>query len=264
MIDTIPPVDRIVQLLAAYPEVAAPVVALLSSWVLYGVLGKRYLGADDDYWPALRSLILPVLDRVAAGAPGLYARGETRDREVIGFVRAEPDDFDQTLEDAGFHRNPLASFKTWNGRESQGSWAYRYGTVAGGLLSLGSLFRRLHDDAPAVVTSATWFGAAFGRFCAAAGEVFARRQVHAWYFTVEVDGKTVVVVCGHDEYNALNPLTALLHLRAVGMDISKGTSEIERQLESAGATVETPGELAVAMSVPVSEIRPIFARNDAE
>lgn len=254
MIDMIP-VDRIVQLLAAYPEVAAPVVALVSSWVLYGVLGKRYLGADDDYWPAIRKATLPVLDRLAAGTPGLYAEGETRDREVVGHVRMDSDEFDQVLEAAGFERHPLASFKTFNGHDSRGSWADRYGAVAGGLLSIGSLFRRVHAAAPVWLRSGTWIGDAFGRFCRASGEIFARRQLHAWYFVTDVDGHTVITVCGHDEYNAVNPLTAFLHLRAVRMDVSKGVGEIRQRLHDQDVAVcRDVSELAIALSIPAEEV----------
>ena len=93
-------VEPLLRLMAEYPQVAAAISAFLASWVLYGVIGKQALGADDDYWPKIRGTVLPLLDTVAAGTI-FYAEADNYDRELVGVVPANIDDVERGLEDAG-------------------------------------------------------------------------------------------------------------------------------------------------------------------
>lgn len=209
--------------------VAAPVVAFVVSYVLYGILGKRVLGADDDYWPWIRGKILPALDAWAHGLD-LYA-----ERAVRGDERAVTFDFDPreldsdpvdvlevVLEDMGYHRNPLASYKHWKGPNqvirSSGSWAKRYGRVRWA----GDLLRRAHADNGGMIPP-TWLTSGIGRFLQSAGDVFALRQVHVTLIVrQQTEGNVKIATYAHDEYNSLNPLVAYKHYRGENQSVSKG------------------------------------------
>jgi len=54
-------------------------------------------------------------------------------------------------------------------------------------------------------------GQILGRFLAATGDVFARRQLHITIYTEEREGGTRLHLYAHDEPNSLNPLTAWRH-----------------------------------------------------
>ena len=215
-------VDTTTRLIANNLQIAAPIVALAVSWVLYGVLGKRVLGADDDYWPMLRNLVLPVLDKLGATS-GLYAQGEVIQEEFVGVVHMPEDEFEQHLEDAGFYRNPLSAVKrSPNGWKSDGSWARRYGRIRG----LGEFLRSI--DVPV----AGLIGRMLGRFLAATGDVFARRQLHVTIYTEQRDGSTRLHLYAHDEPNSLNPLTAWRHYVGKAWSAKKGVRKMRDVLEN--------------------------------
>jgi len=205
-------VEVITDLIANNLKIAAPLAALLVSWLLYGVLGKRVLGADDDYWPRIRNRLLPVLDRLGATS-GLYAKHQQSEREFVGIVAMDEEAFERELEDAGFHRNPLAAVKrSPSGWKSDGSWARRYGRIRG----LGEVLRS------ADVPVAGLIGQMLGRFLAATGDIFARRQLHITIYTEEREGGTRLHLYAHDEPNSLNPLTAWRHYVGKSWSAKKG------------------------------------------
>ena len=214
-------VEVITDLIADNLKIAAPLAALLVSWLLYGVLGKRVLGADDDYWPRIRNRLLPVLDRLGATS-GLYAKHQQSEREFVGIVAMDEEAFERELEDAGFHRNPLAAVKrSPSGWKSDGSWARRYGRIRG----LGEVLRS------ADVPVAGLVGQMLGRFLAATGDVFARRQLHITIYTEEREGGTRLHLYAHDEPNSLNPLTAWRHYVGKSWSAKKGVRKARDVLE---------------------------------
>jgi hypothetical protein len=214
-------VEVITDLIANNLQIAAPAAALLVSWLLYGILGKRFLGADDDFWPALRNRLLPVLDRLGATS-GLYVKHQQSQREFVGIVAMDEEAFERELEDAGFYRNPLAAVKrSPSGWKSDGSWARRYGRIRG----LGELLRSV--DVPV----AGLIGSMLGRFLAATGDVFARRQLHITIYTEEREGGTRIHLFAHDEPNSLNPLTAWRHYVGKAWSAKKGVRKARDVLE---------------------------------
>ena len=214
-------VEVITDLIADNLKIAAPLAALLVSWLLYGILGKRVLGADDDYWPRIRNRLPPLLDRLGAMS-GLYAKHQQSEREFVGIVAMDEEAFERELEDAGFHRNPLAAVKrSPSGWKSDGSWARRYGRIRG----LGEVLRS------ADVPVAGLVGQMLGRFLAATGDVFARRQLHITIYTEEREGGTRLHLYAHDEPNSLNPLTAWRHYVGEAWSAKKGVRKARDVLE---------------------------------
>lgn len=210
------PLESVTDLIANNLEIAAPVVAFVVSWVLYGALGKRFLGADDDYWPMLRNRILPILDRIGATS-GLYAKGQVIEAEFVGVVKMPEDDLERELEAAGFYRNPLSAVKrSPNGWHSDGSWARRYGRVRW----LGDVLHSV--DVPV----AGLLGTMLGRFLQSAGDIFARRQTDVTLFTQTRDDEPWIWVFSHDEPNSLNPLTAWRHYLAKSWNAERGVEEV--------------------------------------
>ncbi|MCD2204422.1 hypothetical protein [Halobacterium sp. KA-6] len=217
------------ELVANNLQIAAPLVALAASWVLYGVLGKRMLGADDDYWPQLRNRLLPILHRLGATS-GLYAQGKVLEDEFVGTVQMPEDEFERELEAAGFYRNPLSAVKrSPNGWESDGSWARRYGKVRW----LADALRSLQ------IPVAGPPGRMLGRFLAAAGDIMARRQTDVTIFTQTQAGATTIWVFAHDEPNSLNPLTAWRHYVAKSWNAQRGVKEVRGVLEDRNINYQT-------------------------
>ena len=215
-------VEPITDLIANNLEIAAPLAALFVSWILYGILGKRFLGADDDYWPAIRNRLLPLLDRLGATS-GLYAKHQQSKAEFVGIVAMDEEAFEVELEDAGFYRNPLAAVKrSPSGWKSDGSWARRYGRIRG----LGEFLRSI--DVPV----AGLIGRMLGRFLAATGDILARRQLHVTIYTEQRDGSTRLHLYAHDEPNSLNPLTAWRHYVGKAWSAKKGVRKMRDVLEN--------------------------------
>lgn len=225
--------NTITDVIASNLEIAAPLAAILCAWFLYGVLGKRFLGADDDFWPIVRGWLLPKLDAVARSTNGLYAEARSGKSEFCGYyiqrleeVRSGDqaiDPFERTLEQMGYSRNPLAAFKrSPEGWRSAGSWARRYGYIRG----TGDIIRALSNPSNSPF-DIRWLGDAVGRFLQGLGDILALRQVHVTLYAEELPDAQIVRVhiYAHDEPNSLNPLTALAHYRANGHRPRKGVQQ---------------------------------------
>lgn len=238
----------ITDLIASNKELAAPAAALLVAWLLYGVLGKRMLGADDDFWPRIRRWLLPRLDSLADRTSGLYAEGRSHPREYAGFFsvrRSHLDDEDdpidpveRDLETAGYTRNPLAAYKTSpNGIQSSGSWARRYGYIRG----TGDILRYFSVNATRLPVDPRFLAGMLGRFLQGLGDILALRQVHVTLY-VEEAGDDVVRVHAyvHDEPNSLNPLVALNHYHAVSQKAKKGVQSFQDDLSGTGIPFTEP------------------------
>lgn len=224
-------VAPLVRWIAANLPIVAPVVALLASWLLYGVLGKRVLGADDDYWPALRRLLLPLLDRLGA-AGDLYAVRQQSTSEFVGTVALPEERFEEELVGMGYYRNPLAALKrSPQGQTTDGSWAKRYVR----LRALGAALRSL--DVPV----AGPLGRMLGRFLQASGDVLARRQVHVTIYTEDRASGDRIHVYAHAEANSLNPLTAWRHYVGGSQSHEEGRRRVREDLEAAGVPFTVPG-----------------------
>ena len=138
------------------------------------------------------------------------------------------DEFEESLEAAGFYRNPLASYKTspqdW---QSDGSWARRYGS----LRKLGEAVRTHADALKAdpfrTLTLPGWFMSMIGRFVQSLGDVVAARQLHVTVFE-PVEGQ--LYLYGHDEPNSLNPFTAWRHFRAKSWNPQRGVRKMQQEL----------------------------------
>jgi len=201
--------------------IAAPVVAFIVSYALYNVAGKQVLGADDDYWPALRRRLLPLLDRLGATS-GLYAAHQQSESEFVGVIEMDLDEFERELEAAGYYRNPLAAIKTSpDGWESHGSWAKRYGTIR----DLGDA---LHG-VPQPITGLVF--RYLGRFFQAGGDVLAPRQTHVTLYKRTVEDDERIHLYAHDEPNSLNPLTAWKHYVGSGQSHERGVQKVRELLD---------------------------------
>jgi len=198
-------------------QITAPLAALFVSWLLYGVLGKRVLGADDDYWPMIRRRLLPLLDKVGATS-GLYAAHQQSPSEFVGVVEEiDEGQLERELEAAGFHRNPLASLKTSpQGWESDGSWARRHGRIRW----LGDALREVSLPIAGPVARM------LGRFFQSSGEVFAKRQTHVTLYARE----NGVWLYAHSEANSLNPLTSWKHYLGRGQSHTEGKRRVRTVL----------------------------------
>lgn len=223
-------IETITEFIANNGRIAAPIVALLASWILYGVLGKRVLGADDDYWPGLRKLILPVVHRLGMTG-GLYATYQQSDTEFVGIVAMDEESFEEELEAAGFYRNPLAALKrSPHGWRSDGSWARRYGRIRW----LGDILSSIE------VPIGGPLGRMLGRFLQAAGDILARKQVHVTLYTQERKGGTQIWLYAHAEPNSLNPLTAWQHYLGIGQSHEKGVRKVREMLDRRNIPYSTP------------------------
>lgn len=224
------PFDAVLQFIADHERIAAPIVALLVSWGLYGLLGKRFLGADDDYWPAIRRRLLRALDALGAKS-GLYAAGTMSHAEYVGHVDMDLDAFEQELRAANFYRNPLAAYKTSpQGWDSDGSWARRYGTLRGWGETVRQYALTLKADDLVFDNIPGWLLGALGRFVMALGDILAARQLHVTIF--ERPGG--LYLFAHDEPNSLNPFTAWRHFRAKTFNPKRGVKAMQNELTSMG------------------------------
>lgn len=238
--------STITDAVASNIELAAPVAALLVAWLLYGILGKRFLGADDDFWPRIRRAVIPRLDALADATPGLYAEASSQPDEYAGHHvqhlsaldagQDAIDPFERDLEMAGYRRNPLAAYKTSpNGLKSAGSWARRYGYVRG----TGDAIRALSNYTP---RGASFLVGALGRFVQGLGDILALRQVHATVYVEDAgDDRVRIHAYVHDEPNSLNPLTAARHYHPNGaLKPRRGIQKFQDDLTAIGVQFVTP------------------------
>lgn len=223
-------VNEIGTWIAANQGLAAPFVALLFAWLLYGILGKRVLGADDDFWPAIRRRILPLVDGVARRY-GLYAETQSHDQEYVGYVTAASlDEVERVLDDLEYRRNPLASYKTNpRGWHSDGSWAKRSGV----LKRLAGRVGQQAADSPRLLRGGA-IRDAISRFLLGVGDVAARKQDHVTLYAQSPPGGdgVAVHVYAHREPNSLNPVMAYKHYRGSGVDVQAGVQAVRSDLES--------------------------------
>jgi len=218
---------------AAHPKISSGVVAISASWLLYGVLGKRYLGADDDYWPKIRNKLLPILDKIGQQY-GFSAETASHTEELVGVVELPEDELELDLAGAGYLRNPLAALKeSPQGWKSDGSWAKRTGKMR----VLGDQLRRAEDFHIPVLDSYV------SRFLQATGDIFALHMIHITIFArQQEDGSWKIWVYAHWEYNNLNPFTAFMHYTAVGQSAEKGVKLVKKDFELAGIEVQQPDQ----------------------
>jgi hypothetical protein len=228
----------ITDVIASNLNIAAPVAAFLVAWLVYGILGKRFLGANDDFWPRIRRWLLPKIDALGQ-ASGLYATGQMGTHERVGIVPKDIDVVEQYLETMGYHRNPLAAYKTSpQGWKSNGSWARRYGYIRG----TGDVLRAMGRNSRRLPVDPRWLMGTLGRFLQGLGDVLALRQVHVTLFVQDRDDGQVVHVYGHDEPNSLNPLTALAHYQATTWNAAKGVRKARDDFQNNAVPLRTSGD----------------------
>jgi hypothetical protein len=190
-----PGLDTFGDLIAANEPVVAAAVAGAAAVALYGVLGRRALGADDTWWNALRRTVLPFLDEQTEGS-GHYAAYELRRVEFVGTVDLTVEDVNAKLEELGADRNPISALKyAPDGRPEAASWAFR---------DLPEGF----DDLP--------------RELQVAVAAMADDQLHVILFE-RPDGRTDIAV--HHEASAINPLEGHDHYRGEEYDVERGNEE---------------------------------------
>jgi len=212
--------DPVLRFASEHRQLIAPIVALLVGYLLYGVLGTRYLGPDDDYWESIRARALPIVDSIARSR-GLYAETDMHRSAYVGSVRMTANEFERTLLDARYLRQPLSSLHyAPDGRTEDGSWS----RPTGPLFPISEVLRR-H------IPLSTFPG----RSVRAIDSILALKQIHVVFFADEVDGEPVIDVYTHREYNPLNPLVAPHHYGGVGLD--PGESVTVEHLEQRGIEV---------------------------
>lgn len=186
---------ELLDVIAANEATIAAVVAGAAAVVLYGALGRRALGADDDFWNALRRTVLPWLDEQVDGS-GQYASYELDGREFVGTVDLSVDEVNAELEALGADRNPLSAYKyAPDGRGEAASWAFR---------DLPEYFDELPRELQVALAA------------------MQQDQLHVILFE-RPDGRTDIAV--HHEASAINPEQASEHYRGDGYDVQKGNSE---------------------------------------
>lgn len=189
---------ELARFVSANEATVAAFVAGGAAVLLYGVLGRRALGADDDWWNALRRVVLPWLDEQVDG-DGLYASYELHPREFVGTVDLSVDEVEEELERLGFDRNPLAALKyAPDGRPERASWALR---------DLPPYFDELPPLAQAAVAA------------------LQEDQLHVMLFE-RPDGRTDIAV--HHEASSINPEKAAGHFRGDEYDVQKGNEQFRR------------------------------------
>lgn len=247
-LDTASIIDALAVLIWNNLELAAPIAAFVLYVGLYGVAGKRRLGADDDYWPRVRRTVLPVLDALGASA-GLKATTRSRADEYLGYYEQDLtaltgdddaiDPFERQLERMTYLRNPAAALKrSPAGWKSDGSWARRYGVMMG----VGDALRALGENRQPVPVDPRWLAAILGRLLQGLGDMLALRQVHLTLYIErrEADAVARIHVFAHDEPNALNPATALQHYLGVTQSARKGVRKAAADFAEAQVQIEQP------------------------
>ena len=106
--------------------IAAPIVATVGVFVLYGILQPTHRGPSATFWNRGRAALLPGLHRLAQRLRLGYAAYELDPCEYAGRIDAPVEDVDRLLAAYGFERMPLSAWKTLpDGRSEAGSWARR-------------------------------------------------------------------------------------------------------------------------------------------
>lgn len=194
-------IPALLDFVAANEATIAAAAAGVGATVLYGALGRRALGADDDWWNALRRTVLPWLDEQVADS-GQYAAYELDEREFVGTIDMTVDVVEEELEAYGADRNPASALKyAPDGRPEAASWAFR---------DLPDYFDELPRELQVVVVAMT------------------DDQLHVILFE-RPDGRTDVAV--HHEASALNPEQASEHYRGDGYAVHRGHEEFRKLWE---------------------------------
>lgn len=190
--------------IAEHEALAASVAAGIGAIVLYGVLGRRFLGADDDFWEPLRRLALTRGDEAAEGT-GLYASSTLPREDMVGTIPMNVEEVEEELEALGFDRNPMSSWKrSHDGRPEAGSW---------GLRGLPEEIDALPPAARAVVAAS------------------AEDQLHVILFE---RGPEATDAGAHHEASSINPEEGPDHYRGRGQDVERGKSVFRGVWLSAG------------------------------
>lgn len=91
------------------------------------------MGHTQDWWESLRLWLIPKIGRVAQRLnettdENIYTSYEIHNNEFVGRVDIPEEEFEKTLDDIGFERNPIAALKTLSstGETEEGSWRKLY------------------------------------------------------------------------------------------------------------------------------------------
>lgn len=174
-------------------ELLATIGAALGA-ALYYYAGRRYFGADDDWWSPLRHAVLPRLGRLAARyVEDGYATVAQDSDEYAATVRLEVDALERHLERHGAVKNPWAAAKTSpDGDRSAASWAVR----------------RVRLPVLRTVLALAGYLPIAGDVVRTLEAVLALRQVH---LTIYDNHDGTCEVYAHEEPNSINPLTGYAH-----------------------------------------------------
>jgi len=109
------------------PGSTAVIVAAIAMAIVVYLGTVRRLGPQADWVEVVRSVCLPILDRVLDPLlGGVGAAYEITASERVGVLDADPEQVERLLWQAGCRRNVLSASKTLtDGRRQVGAWAYR-------------------------------------------------------------------------------------------------------------------------------------------
>lgn len=124
--------ETIVESVSSTPiRYGAPVVAGVFLLFTYHRARESSRGPAADFWERVRGTVIPVLDRLGKRCSIGYAAYTLGKAEYVGTVDIASEAVEGLLFENGFHRNPLAAYKSLpDGREETGSWAYRESLLA--------------------------------------------------------------------------------------------------------------------------------------
>jgi len=86
------------------------------------------MGHKQDWWEGLRKKVVPkfgLITQLLEDVTGhhFYVKSETHNNQFVGRVQMNEEEFEKTLHDMGFDRNPLSSLKSLGeGEVREGSW----------------------------------------------------------------------------------------------------------------------------------------------
>lgn len=191
-------------------QLLAPVIASLSTVLLYHYLGREYLGADENrVWNKIRKTLLSAGDSTVRQKTGFALTNDAGDHEFVGTVELDSQAFAGLLEEYGYLQCVLSGLK------------YRPPNVNPNTSSqvrfeAGSMAFR--ESKSSLVPDA-----------------LALRQVHIFWFD---NGDGSVNVYAHEEYSSLNPLVAWKHYRAKRQYAELGKKRARAILDQSGAEYE--------------------------